>query len=88
MPAGGSWAASASSTRTSSPTLDLRAERVIVAELAIAGLAAGEPAVPRVDTPSRHLSVERDLAVIVATTGRRPMSRRPSGATAGRCSGA
>jgi len=38
---------------------------VIVAELAVAGLAAGEPDVPRVGTPSRQLSVERDLAVIV-----------------------
>jgi len=45
--------------------LDLRTERVYVAEVAIAGLAAGEPSIPRVTAPSRHLSVERDLAVIV-----------------------
>ena len=46
--------------------LDLRADRILVAELAIAGLAGGQPSVPRVDAPSRHQSVERDLAVIVA----------------------
>jgi phenylalanyl-tRNA synthetase beta chain len=46
--------------------LDLRADRVLVAELAIAGLARGQAAVPRVGAPSRQLSVERDLAVIVA----------------------
>jgi len=44
---------------------DLRAERIYVAELAVAGLAGGEPSVPRVTAPSRHLSVERDIAVIV-----------------------
>jgi len=48
-------------------TLDLRAERVYVAEVAIAGLAGGEPSVPRVTAPSRHLPVDRDVAVIVAT---------------------
>jgi phenylalanyl-tRNA synthetase beta chain len=47
-------------------SLDLRAERVLVAEVTIAGLAGGQPATPRVDAPSRHQSVERDLAVIVA----------------------
>ncbi|OGO56105.1 MAG: phenylalanine--tRNA ligase subunit beta [Chloroflexi bacterium RBG_16_69_14] len=46
-------------------TLDLRVERVYVAEVAVAGLAGGEPADPRVTAPSRHLSVERDIAVIV-----------------------
>jgi len=46
--------------------LDLRADRVIVAEVAIAGLAGGEPPVPSVSTPSRHQSVERDIAVIVS----------------------
>ena len=51
-------------------TLDLRAERVCVAEVAVAGLAGGEPADPRVSAPSRHLSVERDIAVIVS--GDRP----------------
>ena len=44
--------------------LDLRG-RVIVAELAIAGLSGGRPSVPRASTPSRHPLVERDLAVIV-----------------------
>jgi phenylalanyl-tRNA synthetase beta chain len=47
--------------------LDLRAERIYVAEVAVAGLAGGEPSVPRVAAPSRHLSVERDIAVIVPT---------------------
>jgi phenylalanyl-tRNA synthetase beta chain len=45
--------------------LDLRAERVVVAELAIAGLSGGQPSTPRVTSPSRHPRVERDLAVIV-----------------------
>ncbi len=45
--------------------LDLRAERVLVAEVAVAGLAGGSPSVPIAATPSRHQSVERDLAVIV-----------------------
>jgi phenylalanyl-tRNA synthetase beta chain len=48
--------------------LDLRAERVLVAELAIAGLSGGDPSTPRVTSPSRHPIVERDLAVIVART--------------------
>jgi phenylalanyl-tRNA synthetase beta chain len=47
--------------------LDLRAERVYVAEVAIAGLAGGAPSDPRVTAPSRHLTVDRDLAVIVAS---------------------
>jgi phenylalanyl-tRNA synthetase beta chain len=46
--------------------LDLRAGRVIVAELAIAGLSGGQPTTPRVAAPSRHPLVDRDLAVIVA----------------------
>ena len=46
--------------------LDLRADRVILAEVAIAGLAGGQPSVPSGATPSRHPAVERDLAVIVA----------------------
>jgi len=46
--------------------LDLRAERIYVAEVAIAGLASGRPTDPRVTAPSRHLPAERDLAVIVA----------------------
>ena len=39
---------------------------VIVAELAIAGLANGVIAPPRGATPPRHQAVERDLAVVVA----------------------
>jgi phenylalanyl-tRNA synthetase beta chain len=46
--------------------LELRADDVIVAELAIAGLSGGQTAVPRTSTPPRHPSVDRDLAVIVA----------------------
>jgi phenylalanyl-tRNA synthetase beta chain len=46
-------------------SLDLRAERVYVAELAVAGLAAGQPHEFRVTAPSRFPSVERDLAVVV-----------------------
>jgi phenylalanyl-tRNA synthetase beta chain len=46
--------------------LDLRADRVYVAELAIAGLAGGQPAEYRVAAPARQPTVERDLAVIVA----------------------
>jgi len=46
--------------------LDLRAGRVIVAELAIAGLSGGQPTTPRVEAPARHPLVDRDLAVIVA----------------------
>jgi phenylalanyl-tRNA synthetase beta chain len=45
--------------------LDLRAERVLVAELAIAGIAGGHRADAPVATPSRHPSVHRDLAVVV-----------------------
>ncbi len=45
--------------------LELRGARVVVAELAIAGLSGGQPSVPRVTTPSRHPRVERDLAIIV-----------------------
>ena len=44
--------------------LELRG-RVIVAELAIAGLSGGQPAVPRIVAPSRYPAVERDLAVVV-----------------------
>ena len=46
--------------------LEARAERVVVAEIALAGLSGGEPAVPIGRTPSRHPVVERDLAVVVA----------------------
>jgi phenylalanyl-tRNA synthetase beta chain len=45
--------------------LDLRAERIYVAELAVVGLAGGRPAEFRVAAPSRFPSVERDLAVVV-----------------------
>ena len=44
---------------------DLRGDRVIVAEVAIAGLSAGVPDVPRGATPPRHPAVERDIAVVV-----------------------
>jgi phenylalanyl-tRNA synthetase beta chain len=46
--------------------LGLREARILVAELAIAGLSGGQPSVPRTSTPSRHPAIERDLAVIVA----------------------
>jgi phenylalanyl-tRNA synthetase beta chain len=45
--------------------LDLRAERIYVAEVALTGLAGGALADYRVAAPSRFPSVERDLAVIV-----------------------
>ena len=46
-------------------SLDLRAERIYVAELAVSGLAGGQPAEFRVAAPSRFPSVDRDLAVVV-----------------------
>jgi phenylalanyl-tRNA synthetase beta chain len=48
-----------------SAILDLRADRVVLAELAIAGLAAGRLTDARGATPSRYPAVQRDLAVIV-----------------------
>ena len=45
--------------------LELRAERIIVGELAVAGLAGGCLVDAHVHTPSRHPDVERDLAVVV-----------------------
>ncbi len=48
--------------------LDLRTARILVGELAIAGLSGGQPTVPRTTTPPRHPAVDRDLAVIVAET--------------------
>ena len=45
--------------------LDLRAERIVVGEFAVAGLAGGQQSRYRVAAPSRQPSVERDLAVIV-----------------------
>ena len=45
---------------------DLRSERVLVGELAIAGLdAGGRPAV-RIGPPGRHAGAERDIALVVA----------------------
>ncbi len=46
--------------------LDVRTERILVAELAVAGLSGGQPTVPRATTPPRYPAVDRDLAVIVA----------------------
>ncbi len=48
--------------------LDIRAEHVVVAEVAIRGLAGGQVAPARVTAPPRHPAVERDLAVIVGTS--------------------
>ncbi|HEX7950131.1 MAG TPA: phenylalanine--tRNA ligase subunit beta [Candidatus Limnocylindrales bacterium] len=45
--------------------LDLRVDRVILAELAVAGLAAGRLTDARGATPSRFPAVQRDLAVVV-----------------------
>lgn len=50
--------------------LDLRPDRVILAELAVAGLAAGRLTDARGATPSRFPAVQRDLAVVV--DGSRP----------------
>jgi len=47
-------------------TLDVRGARVIVGQVAIAGLSAGVPPVPVGRTPSRHPSVARDMAFVVA----------------------
>jgi phenylalanyl-tRNA synthetase beta chain len=44
---------------------DLRADRVVLAELAVAGLAAGRLTDARGATPSRFPAVQRDIAVIV-----------------------
>jgi phenylalanyl-tRNA synthetase beta chain len=44
---------------------ELRAERVLVAEVAVAGLAGGRLDDVRTAAPSRHPSVQRDLAVVV-----------------------
>jgi phenylalanyl-tRNA synthetase beta chain len=46
--------------------LELRAERIVVGEIAIAGLAAGRLVDAKVSPPSRHPDVERDLAVVVS----------------------
>ena len=46
--------------------LDLRAERIVVAELALAGVASGQLKDGLGATPSRFPAVQRDLAVVVA----------------------
>ncbi len=46
--------------------LELRADRFVVAEVAIEGLAGGQVRDASGATPSRHPAVERDLAIIVA----------------------
>ncbi|HEX2470176.1 MAG TPA: phenylalanine--tRNA ligase subunit beta [Candidatus Limnocylindrales bacterium] len=48
--------------------LDLRTARILVAELAVAGLSGSQPSVPRISALPRHPAVDRDLAVIVAET--------------------
>jgi phenylalanyl-tRNA synthetase beta chain len=48
--------------------LDLRTARILVAELAVAGLSGGQPSVPRTSALPRHPAVDRDLAVVVAET--------------------
>jgi phenylalanyl-tRNA synthetase beta chain len=48
--------------------LELRADHVIAAEVAIDGLSAGQTVVVRSTPPSRHPTVERDLAIIVDET--------------------
>jgi phenylalanyl-tRNA synthetase beta chain len=45
---------------------DLRASRVVVGELAVAGLGAGQLPAVRIVPVGRHAGVERDLAVVVA----------------------
>jgi phenylalanyl-tRNA synthetase beta chain len=45
---------------------DLRAERVLVGELSIAGLDAGGRADVRAGPPGRHAGAERDVALVVA----------------------
>jgi phenylalanyl-tRNA synthetase beta chain len=45
---------------------DVRVERVLVAELAVAGLGGGQAATVRATSISRHPAVERDVAVVLA----------------------
>ncbi|MBF6604326.1 MAG: phenylalanine--tRNA ligase subunit beta [Chloroflexi bacterium] len=45
--------------------LDLRADRIVVAELAIAGLTRGIVTSPRIRPVPRHPAVERDIAIVV-----------------------
>jgi phenylalanyl-tRNA synthetase beta chain len=51
---------------TLAEALELRGERVVVGQIALAGLAAGSPPVSVGRTPSRHPTVARDLAIVVA----------------------
>jgi phenylalanyl-tRNA synthetase beta chain len=44
---------------------DLHTERLVVAELSIAGLGGGSPRVPEAVPPPRFPAVERDLAVVI-----------------------
>ena len=46
-------------------TLDLHSERIVIAEIAIRGLAAGSPPAVRVVPIARYPAVERDLSVVV-----------------------
>jgi len=46
--------------------LDLRVPRIVVVELAVAGLSGGELAVVKARPVPRHPAVERDLSVVVA----------------------
>lgn len=46
--------------------LDVRTDRIVVAEIAVRGLSAGSLPVVRSVPPARHQAVERDLAVVVA----------------------
>jgi phenylalanyl-tRNA synthetase beta chain len=46
--------------------LELRTERVVIAEIAVSGLTAGPEAPIRAVPPPRHPHVERDLAIVVA----------------------
>jgi len=48
--------------------VDVRGARVIVAELEIAGIAAGRPADVHVSAPSRQPVAERDIAIVVPET--------------------
>ena len=64
--------------------LDLEGDRIVVAELAIAGLSGGQLAPVRAGAPSRHPAVERDLAAVVpASTATADVARaiRSAGGT-------
>jgi phenylalanyl-tRNA synthetase beta chain len=53
-------------------SLDLRADRIVIAEVALRGLAGGSPPAIRVTPIGRYPAVERDLSVVVA-------AERPAG---------